>query len=263
MKPRFPFRFGTTSYVFPADSLSNVKRLASVVDDIELVLFDVDDQSSLSSRETVAPLRRLAKRHKLTYAVHLPLDLRLAASGHLQQQSLQKACWVIQSTLGLDPWAYVIHLNGAEIHSPPTPRARTDWLRQAARSLETMAEEIGIPDRLAVENLDSYSPCVFSPLLDRMSISLCVDIGHLINRAEDPLAYLEENLARTCVIHLHGSRRGRDHKGLDEMDDDLLASLLGVILSRYYHGVLTLEVFLEQDFLSSKDYIHRFLEARI
>lgn len=263
MKPRFPFRLGTTSYVFPTDILSNVKRLASVVDDIELVVFEVDDQSSLPSRATVAQLRTLAKRHELTYTVHLPLDLRLAAGGHLQQQSLQKACWVIRSTLTLDPWAYVVHLDGAEIHSPHTPRARTDWLNQAARSLEAMAEEIGIPDRLAVENLDGYSPCVYLPLLDRTSISLCVDIGHLINQAEDPLPYLKENLARTRVIHLHGSRGGRDHRGLDEMDDDLLASLLGVILSRHYHGVLTLEVFSEQDFLSSKDKIHRFLEARI
>lgn len=263
MKPRLPFRLGTTSYVFPADILSNVKRLASVVDDIELVLFEVANHSSLPSGATVAQLRTLAKRHELTYTVHLPLDLRLAASGQLQQQSLQKACWVIRSTLTLDPWAYVVHLDGAEIHPPQAPRARTDWLNQAARSLETMADEIGIPDRLALENLDSYSPCLFLPLLDRMSISLCVDIGHLINRAEDPLPYLEENLARTRVIHLHGSRDGRDHRGLDDMDDDLLASLLGVILSRHYHGVLTLEVFSEQDFLSSKDTIHRSLEARI
>ncbi len=37
------FRLGSTSYVYPDDILPNVRKLMSSVDDIELVLFEVDD----------------------------------------------------------------------------------------------------------------------------------------------------------------------------------------------------------------------------
>jgi len=262
MKPRLMFRLGTTSYIFPADILPNVMRLATAVDDIELVLFEVDDRSSLPSRTTVAQLRALAARHGLTYTVHLPLDLQLAADDRLRQPSLEKACSVIRSTKVLDPWAYVVHLEGAETHPPNEPREHAEWLNRATRSLVVMAEEAGSADRLAVENMEHYSPRLFLPLLDRLSVSLCIDIGHLLNRRDDPLAYLEAHLPRTRVIHLHGSLNGRDHRGLDEMDDDLLASLVDVIVSRHYRGVVTLEVFSEQDFLSSWDRICRFFKER-
>ena len=36
------FRFGTTSYIIPADILSNVRYLAGKVRDVELVLFEID-----------------------------------------------------------------------------------------------------------------------------------------------------------------------------------------------------------------------------
>jgi len=34
LKNRFPFRLGTTSYIIPADLITNVRFLASYVDDI-------------------------------------------------------------------------------------------------------------------------------------------------------------------------------------------------------------------------------------
>ena len=39
----YPFRLGTTSYIIPDDILPNARFLADKVDDIELVLFEVDD----------------------------------------------------------------------------------------------------------------------------------------------------------------------------------------------------------------------------
>ena len=38
-----PFRIGTTSYIIPADILPNVVYLAGKVDDVELVLFEVEE----------------------------------------------------------------------------------------------------------------------------------------------------------------------------------------------------------------------------
>jgi len=37
------FRLGSTSYVYPADLVTNARQLAGRVDDIELVLFETEN----------------------------------------------------------------------------------------------------------------------------------------------------------------------------------------------------------------------------
>ena len=79
VKPIFPFRIGTTSYIIPDEIIPNVRYLAGLVDDIELVLFEVDDgPNNLPDAAAIKELQSLAARHQLTYTVHLPLDLQLA-----------------------------------------------------------------------------------------------------------------------------------------------------------------------------------------
>ena len=141
MKPRLPFWLGSTSYVYPADILPNVRRLAPLVDDVELVLFQVDSRSHLPSPAVIAELSKLAEAHKLSYTVHLPLDLRLAAGDDgWRYSSIDKARRVIQCTRPLAPWAYVVHLDGIGIASDPGPATLTRWRDQAARSLELIGQ---------------------------------------------------------------------------------------------------------------------------
>ena len=47
MKPQLPFRLGSTSYVYPADILPNVRKLAPVVDDLEQDELDVNITAKL------------------------------------------------------------------------------------------------------------------------------------------------------------------------------------------------------------------------
>ena len=116
MKSAFPFRLGSTSYVIPADILPNVRQLGPLVDDVELVLFEVDEGSNLPSPAVIESLGELAQAHGLTYTVHLPLDLRLAAADDVwRHPSMEKARRVVRATRALEPWAYVVHLDGTEI----------------------------------------------------------------------------------------------------------------------------------------------------
>jgi sugar phosphate isomerase/epimerase len=261
VKPRLPFRLGSTSYVYPADILSNVRRLASLVDDVELVLFEVDDgQNNLPSPDVVDTLNGLAAEHDLTYTVHLPLDLRLASDD--SSPSLEKACRVIRCVRSLGPWAYVVHLDGNEIVPDAGPAALTRWRDQAAHSLDLLGQEVGDPQVLAVENLESYAPDAFLPLLDHLSVSLCLDVGHFIKSGSDPLLYLQTHLGRTRVVHLHGCQDGRDHRGLDLLPNALLIDLLDLLLSSKYQGVLTLEVFTQRHFFQGRELVLSLMEER-
>lgn len=264
MKPRLPFRLGSTSYVIPADILPNVRELAPLVDDVELVLFEVDEVSNLPSPVVIAELGDLAALHDLTYTVHLPLDLRLADSADLwRHPSMEKARRVIRATRPLAPWAYVVHLDGTEIEDGASAADLAAWQDRATSSLEALAGEAGDMELLAVENLENYDPAAFLPLAERLAISLCLDVGHFFKTGSDPFHILERYLDRTRVLHLHGCRDGRDHRGLDLIPDETLEKLVDLLLERVYRGVLTLEVFTERHFFPGRERILSLLEGRL
>jgi sugar phosphate isomerase/epimerase len=245
-----PFRVGTTSYIIPDDILPNARYLAGQVRDIELVLFELDDgPSNLPDTGLIEELNRLAQAHDLTYTVHLPLDLRLGADGDEQHVSLVKARRVIEATRALHPWAYVLHLDGKEVRQGAGMQALARWQDQSVRALELAAGWVGDPRKLAVENLESYPLNFWDPVLDRFPAGRCVDIGHLWRDGHDPLPYLQACLERTRVIHLHGIA-ARDHQSLAHMPRDQRDPVLQ-FLAEKYQGVLTLEIFGEDDLRTS------------
>lgn len=245
-----PFRLGTTSYIIPDDILPNVRYLAGKVRDVELILFEVDDgPNNLPSRETVTELARLAALYDLSYTVHLPLDLKLAADGSVRDASLIKAQRVIECTRPLDPWAYVVHLEGKKVRSSTDRTVVKRWQDQAVQALEIVAGWAGGPEKLAVENLEGYPPDFNEPVIDRIPVSRCVDIGHLWLDRVPALPYVARALPRTRVIHIHGIAE-RDHSSLAHVSPADLDAITRHLMN-HYRAVLTLEVFGEIDFLSS------------
>jgi len=253
-KHKLPFRLGTTSYIWPDDILPNVRQLAPLVDDVELVLFESDEYgSNLPGQEVVAELRRLANAHDLTYTVHLPLDLRLGDEDTQRHPSLEKARRVIERTRSLDPFAYVVHLDGKTIQHGADAEALARWQSQAARSLEQVAGWAGDSFKVCVENLENYDPAAFAPVLEQVPVSRCVDVGHFWRQGRDPIPHLQEWQARTRIIHIHGgdSQAERDHKSLAEMSPGALDPVVKYLLENM-RGVVTIEVFGVEDFFSSR-----------
>jgi sugar phosphate isomerase/epimerase len=106
LKNRFPFRLGTTSYIIPADLITNVRFLAPYVDDIELVLFEADDESNLPDEKTINTLNEIARSNDLSYTVHLPLGLLLGAMDEEKRRSsVNKALRIAELTSPLNPVA--------------------------------------------------------------------------------------------------------------------------------------------------------------
>ena len=242
-------RLGTSSYIIPADILPNVEFLGPLVD-IELVLFETDEYgSNLPDAATVARLNELAAEHDLTYTVHLPLDLRLADDGSEADVSIVKARKVLACTADLNPFAYIVHLNGQALLGDYDATTLAGWQSTARRSLETLFPAVSDPRLLCVENLERWSPDAFAPLVDELPISRCVDIGHLWLMGEDPLPRLTDWLPRTRVCHLHGIGT-RDHQSLGLVSPERLKPVVDE-LTAHFDGVATFEVFSEADLRGS------------
>ena len=234
-------RLGTTSFIYPADIVHNVQKLADKVDDIELVIFESPTHGeNYPDKAEVVELCRIAREHDLTYTVHLPLDLKLAED----VKSLDTALRVIDCTQDLEPHGFIIHLDGiAQTGSPAMDR----WLANSVISLERMASVAGGADRLCVENLDDQPPEMLDHVLRNTPVSCCVDVGHLWKQHTDPMPCLDTWLPRTRVIHMHGVGT-RDHKALSLTGSDRLDPVVRLLTERF-QGVLTFEVFNEKDFL--------------
>lgn len=246
------FRLGTTSYIIPDEILPNVRYLANKVDDIELVLFEVDEgQNNLPDATALKELKQLSVDHSLTYTVHLPLDLRLGTDDDERHLSIEKAQRVMERTRAISPHAFVLHLDGREVKENTDPDHLKKWVELACRSIEIVAGWAGDLSLLAVENLEGYPPEFWDPVLDRVAASRCVDIGHLWLDGQDPLPFLERCLSRVRVIHIHGIGK-RDHASLTLVPPAELDRIVRLLLEQKYTGVLTIEVFSEADFLSSR-----------
>lgn len=235
-------RLGTTSYIYPADLITNVTRLAGNVSDVELVIFEANSYADLPNQAAVNQLAQLAADRAMTYTVHLPLYLGLPKNSDSRETALK----VIRVTKELSPHAVIIHLDGnAEAGSKELER----WVEDSCGVLQALGDELGSLDRLCVENLDGQSSAMVSAILDRLPVSCCVDVGHLWKQGLDPLPYLKGWLPRCRVVHIHGVGKS-DHKALSLMPEAMLDPVVEV-LRESFSGVLTLEVFSEEDFEES------------
>jgi sugar phosphate isomerase/epimerase len=236
-------RIGTSSYIYPANIITNVRRLAGRVRDLELVLFEVNDPRwDLPNRAVIQELRQIALNNSSTYTVHLPLSLGLAGN----QPNLDLARRVIAGTLDLDPYAFIIHVEDGPWKE--SNKLET-WVENSKKSLELIGEEIGVLERICVENLEDQPSSLMDSILASLPVSCCVDIGHLWKQGLDPLPYLKSWLPRMRVAHIHGVGR-RDHQKLSVMPESKLSPVIS-FLRKNFHGVVTIEVFNETDLAES------------
>lgn len=243
-------RLGSTSCVYPEDVLPNVRKLCGLVQNIEWDAFEVS--YGVPGPEVFAEMARLGAAYRHSYTVHLPLDLRLAAQDEgVRRRSLDDARLVIAAVRAVEPWAYVVHVEA----EADTGEAWGPWHERAAASLGELAAEAGDARLLAIENLENYPPEHLWRLAERLPVSLCLDVGHLLRQGREPLLPVEAQLERSRVIHLHGCENGRDHRSLAAMDQGVLLGLLRLLHRRQYRGVVTIECFGPEPFFESWDLV--------
>ncbi|MCS6825441.1 MAG: sugar phosphate isomerase/epimerase [Caldilinea sp.] len=271
-----PFRIGATSYVIEAGLIENATFLAPHVQDMQLVLFDLPDgPSNLPDETTVDRLAEIGVRNDLSYTVHLMEDLRLEFAGRCESMeglhpSLRSAREVIERTRALSPWAWVAHLDGRNAKANEFRLdAMSEWWRQAGEAVRQVSEWIGGAERLALENLEGYPADLVTPVVEQTQAGRCVDVGHLWLDGRDPTFHLRAAWRRLRVVHLHGvsddlTQAHRDHRSLALMSSLAIDGVVHLLLRNRYAGIVTLEVFGEEDFWSSLKALHasirRFLD---
>jgi len=259
LRRRLPFRLGTTSYIYPAAILPNVRSLRNRVDDIEIVLFESDEVSNYPRPREIGELAAIGEESGLSYTVHLPLDLFLGdPDPRIRQSSVNKCLRAIAATSGLKPHAYIVHFQG----SPTEDHRRwldESWLMRLDQSVGQILDHLEAPRLLCAETL-SYPFQVVEDLIERRDLGICLDVGHIILYHQPLDLYLQRYLPRTRVIHLHGNSDGRDHQDLSRLPAATLDLVFASLAARPTAGdlVLTLEIFSEEDLRISRTIVEKY-----
>jgi sugar phosphate isomerase/epimerase len=260
---KYPFRLGTTSYIVPDEIIPNVRYLCDKVEDIELVLFESDEFSNLPSKADIALLAEMAGEHGLTYSVHLPLDVYLGNGDRQERErSVGKCRRIVELTHDLPKSAFVMHFEagpGVDINgfSADESKRFVDCLHDSAGLL---LDGCGHPASMfCAENLNYPFDLVW-PVVQDAGFSVTLDVGHLEFYGFPTVEYLQRYLSRARVLHMHGTNEGRDHNSLAFMRPEALDLVVERLRAEGGEPkVFTLEIFSEQDFLSSCRVLERFL----
>lgn len=240
------YRLGTTSYIYPADVLDNVRLLKDEFDDIEIVLFESDSKLDI---ETLRALKNIKREHDISYTVHLPIDLDLCSDvDSVRNNAVCKNIEIIKMVNYIEPLYYIAHLRMNK------DKNFEDWQENAGKSLNEIIRNTSLTrEYICLENLD-YPIEWLSFFLDS-GFSLCFDIGHILMYGFELEKNFKKYISRTKIIHLYGTGEKGLHGSLMKKDMDMLSRLINSVGEADYKGVMTLEVFSRLDLDNSLEII--------
>lgn len=250
-------RLGTTSFIYPASWLDNVQRLAARVQDVELLFFEAD---SLPAPDELRGLRDIKQHTDLSYTVHTPLSASLASeSSARRRQGVEQVLRVIDALQVVEPFAYIAHVYCGDEEGGARPQDLDAWRDRAFASLNELLDR-GVPHHLlCIESLD-YDLAEIAPVISALGLNYALDVGHMHRDGRSLLSALNKYLPQTRVIQWHGTDPSdRDHRGLAHYPERDALTLLRTLHDAGYTGVLTLEVFGEQDFETSLALAHEWM----
>lgn len=251
-KGLYPFKLGTTSYIYPAGYTQNVKMLAPYVDEIELLLFE-SAPDSLPSNNEIKKLLLLSNEFDLTYNVHLPTDISLSdpepSIRHTTMETLKR---VMDLTSSLSPSTYTLHLSYEE-KGFETERIKK-WQDRLYRSVGRFIAT-GINSKMiSIETLTYPIEWVEEILID-FNLSVCIDLGHLMVYGFDMETVFNRYCNRTSIIHLHGVDKTDGHTSLDRLSKKNMDSVIGIL--KQFKKVVSLEVFSYDHLKASLNFLEK------
>jgi sugar phosphate isomerase/epimerase len=252
-KGMYPFKLGTTSFIYPDHYIPNVKLIGPFVDEIELLLFESGPAESLLPKSVIEDLVHLSRELSLTYNIHLPTDISIGDFSAIRQQhAVDTLVRIIEQTAPLAPSSYTLHIPFDGDASDPAIVSR--WLGIVGRNLEKM-QAAGMPeDLIAVETLD-YPLEIIDKILADYNLAVCMDIGHLIVDGIEIQSLFNQYDDKIKIIHLHGVEGHQDHLALDRLSAEWIGPVFEIL--NKFSGSVSLEVFSFANLSESLNYLER------
>jgi sugar phosphate isomerase/epimerase len=254
-KGLYPFKIGTTSFIYPAGYTRNVTMLAPYVDEIELLLFESAPESLPSTHE-IKNLLSLSKEFDLTYNVHLPTDISLSdpepSARSAAVETLKK---IMDLTASLCPSTYTLHLSYDENGSEPDRIKK--WQDHLYHSVGQFIATGINAEMISVETL-TYPIDWVEHILNHFNLSVCLDLGHLMVYGFDMETVFRRYCRRTSIIHLHGVENRKDHLPLDRLSKERSEIVAGIL--KQFTKVVSLEVFSYDHLHASLKYLEKLLK---
>jgi len=251
-KNAYPFKIGTTSYIYLDHIIPNVKMLAPYLDEIELLLFE-SNPDSLPTMQQIKELALLAEQFDITYNIHLPLEISLSDRNNATRiRAVEIIKSIIELTYILQPSTYTLHLPCDEISFDG--ESLKIWQDFVADGIEKLIATGIQSQAISIETL-AYPFEWLEEIIRAFKLSVCIDIGHLLVNGFDVKKVFDKYSSNTSIIHLHGVENKKDHVSLNRLSLEQMDQII-VILKRYY-GVVSLEVFSFENLSTSLTFLEK------
>lgn len=251
-KSIYPFKLGTTSFIYQDGYVPNVKKLGPYLDEIELLLFE-SKSSSLLKKNDIDELSLLSKKFDLTYNIHLPTDISFGHKDQsVRQHAVETILRVLDLTSPLSPSTFTLHLSYDE-----ASRDKDNVKKWQELTFETIRQLInsGVKtEEISIENLNYPFQWVEEIVRD-FKFTICMDIGHLIVCGADINTFFNSYFKKISIIHLHGVENGRDHLSLERLPKKRAGEIIEIL--NKYSKVLSLEVFSYDDLTTSLKFFEK------
>ena len=253
LKNRFPFRLSTTSFIHPAGYSDNVRLLAPLVDEIELLFLE---SAHLPSAGQISELRALADTLEVTYNIHLPMDISLAdPSPDIRRRSREVVLRTLERVRPLNASTHTLHVTFSMPDRDPS--IIETWQARAVESLHRLLAETTVDAKdLTVETLD-FPPLWLVPVILPLDLPGCVDVGHIIRFGFNLEETLDLFSGRIRMFHLHGVTGQQDHRALNHLAPEARNYLTPLL--KNFHGSVSLEVFSVDDLADSMNCFTRMM----
>ncbi|MBS0013634.1 MAG: sugar phosphate isomerase/epimerase [Desulfobacterales bacterium] len=254
-KNQFGFSVACPSFIYPDHILPNVSMLAPFMDEIEVLVFESAPADNLPPQDDIRQMAALAENQQISYNVHLPTDVNITdADPARRKQAIERIVAAADRARPLAPVTWTLHLPFEENSTDAATVQK--WQKRAIDALKRLLTKSQIdPRHISIENLD-YPPGWMEPLADAMDLSVCLDIGHLMEHGFDLMETFELFRRRITILHLYGGvAAGRGHMGLDCLEARHMPAVSQILNG--FNGTVSLEVFSLKDLSKSLPVLER------
>ncbi len=247
------FRLGTTSYIYPDNRIPNIKRIGPYLDEIELLLFQSISPDALPTESEIDELKILAQENDFSYNIHLPADVSMTdLDTQVAENAVESIFRVIELTAPLSPSTYTLHLP-YDIEDR-SAQMIGKWRENAFNSVERLLFKGVESQKISVEVMNYPFGWIF-PVVRDLDLSICLDLGHIIDCHQSVSEMFEIYGKKTTIMHLHGIKEGRDHRAIDELPAYIEDEIIPIL--QVFSGVLSLEIFSYEDLYDSLKTLER------